>query len=50
MTGTDETPIGFCQYPTRLNEYGMPAETCCVPAVEHRPTHLFVRYVCTTHR
>lgn len=41
---------GFCQHPTELDEYGLPAATCSAPAVEYRPDRLFVRYVCADHR
>lgn len=47
---TTHTIEGFCQYPTKLTQYGLPAATCNAPAVEYRPDRMFVRYVCTDHR
>jgi hypothetical protein len=41
---------GFCQYPTELDRYGMPASTCGAPAVEHRPDCAVVRFICRDHR
>ncbi|WP_181871677.1 hypothetical protein [Sphaerisporangium album] len=40
---------GFCQHPTCLTRYGLPAATCGAPAVEFRPDRLYVRYVCADH-
>lgn len=39
-----------CQYPTELNQYGLPAATCGADAVEHRPDRLYVRNVCANHK
>ncbi|MET7336012.1 hypothetical protein [Nonomuraea sp. NPDC005650] len=38
-----------CQYATKLNQYGLPAENCGAPSVEYRPDRLIVRYVCADH-
>lgn len=41
---------GFCQFPTSVDGYGLPAATCGANAVEHRPDRVFVRFVCADHR
>jgi hypothetical protein len=46
----DDKVLGYCQYPTRLNAYGLPVATCGAVAVEYRPDRVFVRYVCAGHR
>jgi hypothetical protein len=50
ITTDAQATAGACQHPTALNTYGLPAETCGAPTVEHRPDRLLVRNVCVDHR